>query len=53
MRAPWNPAAFPIEPFSIEPFSIEPFSTEPFPLEMNRPFISADIRLSRPARYPL
>jgi len=43
MRAPWNPAAFPIEPFS----------TEPFPLEMNRPFISADIRLSRPARYHL
>lgn len=48
MRAPWNPAAFPIEPFSTEPFS-----TEPFPLEMNRPFISADIRFSRLARYPL
>ena len=30
-----------------------PFSTEPFFLEMDGPFISADIRFSRPARYPL
>ena len=36
-----------------DPLSIEPFSTEPFFLEMDGPFISADIRFSRPARYPL
>ena len=49
-----------IEGFAYQPksvlcllLSIEPFSTEPFFLEMDGPFISADIRFSQPACYPL